>query len=489
MADTLPFALVVLIAAGLGLIAVLSNHLTVRTKTPPPALFLVVSAIAVKVLPSLHAPSERTVERIVTVALVFILFNGGMHIGWTRFRSAVGPIAVVGVAGTFLTVAAATVLAHGAFGLGWYVSLLVGTAVAPTDPAVVFSVLGQREVAGRSGTILEGEAGANDPVGIALMIGLIAAGGLGWHAAAQVGGQFLLQMGVGLAVGVIGGRAVLVFMRRVSLPNEALYPLRTATCAFILFGLATVAHGSGFLAVFVAGIVLGDGRAPYKREVERFHAALASLGEIVAFVVLGLTVDIAEIGRPDVWVPGLILGTALALVIRPVLIGLCLMSAELPSNERSFVLFSGLKGAVPILLGSYLLAADVPGASRLYGIVVVVVVFSVIVQGSLVPTVAWMLHVPMRKVEPEPWGLGVRLQDEPSGVHRFSVGSGSLADGSTIEGLPGFPVDAWVSLVVRDGQLVAVRSDTMLEAGDDVLVLADDDVCQGLASTFEEPTS
>ena len=336
MTDTEPFALLVLVTAGVGLVAVLSNRLTDRVAIPSPALFLVGAAVAVKVIPSLHAPPARTVERVVTVALLCILFDGGMHIGWSRFRSAVAPIAVVGVVGTFVTVAAGAVLVHLAFGLAWYVSLLVATAVAPTDPAVVFSVLGRREVSGPSGTILEGESGANDPVGIALMASLIAAGGLSGGAFAYVGGTFLLQMGIGTAVGVIGGRALLWFMRQVPLPSEGLYPLRTLASVLVLFGVATLARGSGFLAVFVAGVMLGDEPAPHKGDIERFHAALASLAEIVAFLVLGLTVDLAEIARTDVWVPGLLLGAALALVIRPVLVGLCLIPARLKRNQRNF---------------------------------------------------------------------------------------------------------------------------------------------------------
>ena len=234
--------------------------------------------------------------------------------------------------------------------------MLVATAVAPTDPAVVFSVLGRREISGRSGTILEGESGANDPVGIALMASLIAAGGLSAGAFAKVGGEFLLQMGVGAAVGVAGGAALLWFTRRVPLPSEGLYPLRTLACALMLFGAATLAHGSGFLAVFVAGIVLGDARAPYKREIERFHSALASLAEIVAFVVA------RPDRRPGRDLPGRCVDPRAdprrraRLVIRPVLVGLCLIPPGWPANERGFVLFAGLKGAVPILLGIFLLS-------------------------------------------------------------------------------------------------------------------------------------
>jgi cell volume regulation protein A len=485
--DTEPFALLVLVTGGALLLAVLSNRLTRRVPVPSPALFLVGATVAAKVIPALHPPPAKTVERVVTVALLFILFDGGMRIGWSRFRSAAVPIAVVGVIGTFLTVAAGTVLVHVAFGLDWYLSLLVAVAVAPTDPAVVFSVLGRSEVAGRGGTILEGESGANDPVGIALMASFIGAGGLSAGAFAHVGGEFLLQMTVGIAVGVGGGRLMLWTMRQMPLLSEGLYPLRTLASALVLFAIATLAHGSGFLAVFLAGVVLGDERAPYKREIERFHTALASLAEIVAFVVLGLTVDLTEVARPDVWVPGLVVGAALAFVIRPVLIGLCLIPAELRSNQRSFVLFAGLKGAVPILLGSFVVAAHVHDSERIYGIVVVVVVFSVVVQGSLVPTVVRLLDIPMQAVELEPWALGVRLRGEPSGLHRFTVKAGAAADGCTIDDLAGLPGDAWISLVVREGQLVAVRGDTVLRAGDDVLVLADRSASEELSAAFELP--
>ena len=247
---------------------------------------------------------------------------------------------------------------HAAFGLAWYVALLVATAVSPTDPAVVFSVLGQQEIAGRSGTILEGESGANDPVGIALMGGLLAVGGVSGVAFGRVAVDFLLQMTIGVIAGVAGGMVLLWFMRRVSLPSEALYPLRTLASVLLLYGVTTLLHGSGFLAVFVAGIVIGGRRAPYQREVERFHAALAGLAEIVAFVVLGLTIDLNVLARMDVWLPGLILGIALAIVIRPLVVGLCLLPAQLDRGERLFVLFAGLKGAVPILLGDLLLTGQ-----------------------------------------------------------------------------------------------------------------------------------
>ncbi len=487
MSDTYRFALIMSWISAVVLVAVLANRLTDRFKLPAPLLMLVAAAVAAQLVPGLPVPSDGTVQRVVTVALVLILFDGGMHIGWARFRPAAGSIALVGVLGTFLTAAGGAAVLHVAFGVPWYLALLVATAVSPTDPAVVFSVLGQREIAGRSGTILEGESGANDPVGIALMGGLIAAGALSWAAVGYVSVDFLLQMVLGASVGIAGGLGLLAFMRRVTLPSEGLYPLRTLACALLLYGLATLAHGSGFLAVFVAGILIGHRRAPYQREIERFHAALAGLAEIVAFVVLGLTIDLDVLARTDVWLPGLVLWVLLTVVVRPLFVRLCLIPARLQRNERTFVLFAGLKGAVPILLGGLLRAAHVPGADRLYGIVVIVVILSVLVQGSLVPVVARRLRLPMRTITPEPWALGVRLREEPEGAHEFTVAAGSAIDGTTVDEAAELAGDIWISIVVRHSQLVTVRADTRLEAEDIVVVLADANLPSGVAALFTTP--
>jgi potassium/hydrogen antiporter len=487
VSDTARFASIIALTSAVVLAAILVNRLSARLRVPAPVWMLAAAAIGVLVVPGVPTPQDETVQQIVSVVPVLLSFNGGRDIGWMRLRPALGLIIIVGVLGTFLTAAAGGVLLSVVFGVSWYVALLVATAVSPTDPAVVFSVLGQQEIAGRSGTILEGESGANDPVGIALMGGLLAAGGVSGVAFGRVAADFLLQMTVGLAAGVAGGVALLWFMRRVSLPSEALYPLRTLASVLLLYGVTTLLHGSGFLAVFVAGIVIGNRRVPYERDIDRFHAALAGLAEIVAFVVLGLTIDLRVLARTDVWLPGLILGLALAVVIRPLVVGLCLLPAELDRGERVFVLFAGLKGAVPILLGELLLVAEIPDAQRLYGIVVVVVIFSVVVQGSLAPAVARRLGVPMQPVRPEPWAVGVRLQAEPDTAHQVSVAAGSAADGLTVEEVAERASDIWISIVVRDGQLLPVHGDTRLRAGDMLTLLIDGDSREDVTKIFTQP--
>jgi cell volume regulation protein A len=162
-----------------------------------------------------------------------------------------------------------------------------------------------------------------------------------------------------------------------------------------------------------------------------------------------------------------------------------LLPAQLRHNERLFVLFAGLKGAVPILLGVLLLQAHIPGAERLYAIVVVVVGFSVVFQGSLIVPVARYLHLPIRTAEPEPWLLGVRLRDETEGVHRFTVAPGSLADGRTLSQLDELGEDAWVSFLVRESGLVRITGSTQLRAGDELLILAEPECIDKLAQVFQ----
>jgi cell volume regulation protein A len=486
MTGTYQFGLVVLVIGLVGIAAVLSNRLSARLRVPAPAFFLICASVAAQLWPHATLLPIATVERVVTVALAIILFDGGMHIGWRRFRTAAAAIVWVGVAGTLVTAAGAATAAHFVAGMDWRLALLLGTAVAATDPAVVFSVFGRREIAGRTGVLLEGESGANDPVGIALLAALLAAHGSAASVAWHVVAEFTLQMAVGTAVGVLGGIVLLAFMRRVPLPSEGLYAPRVLVGVLCIFGLAVVARGSGFLAVFVAGILIGDEPAPYKREIERFQTSLASLAEIVAFVMLGLTLRLSALGHANAWAEGLAIAALLAFVIRPVLVGLVSLPVRLSLRERVFFLWTGLKGAVPILLGMTILESGTAGAATAYEVIFVIVGFSVMVQGGLVPTLAHRLRIPLRTVDPEPWSLGVRFSQEPEGMHRYQVVAGSPADGSAIGELP-CGEDVWVSLIIRDGSLVTVGADTTLRAGDEVLVLADPDNAQALDRLFTQP--
>jgi potassium/hydrogen antiporter len=376
---------------------VLANKVSERLRIPAAGLFLLTAALASDVWEGLaEALSVRDVERIAVVALIVILFDGGMRVGWQRFRESAVPIVSLGLLGTFATAGLMTLAARYLLDFSWQTAGLLGAALAPTDPAVMFSVFGRSEVAGRTGTILEGESGANDPVGIALMLAAVSLAQTGPTSVGHAIGNFFLQLGVGVAIGVGGAYVLILLLRRIVLPNPALYPLRTLAFAGVIYGLATVAHGSGFLAVYIAGILVGDADVPAKRGIERFHTSLASLAEIVVFVALGLTIDLTALGENHRWLDGLVLAVVLAVVARPLAVAPLLLPAKLSNSERVFVMWSGLKGAVPILLASFAVLGGVANADRIYGIVFVVVAFSVVLQGATIPYAASRLHIEMR---------------------------------------------------------------------------------------------
>lgn len=486
MTEIADFAAVLLLVTGAVGLAVLSTTLTGRIPVPAPAIFLVAAAIVSDIWPHMyeHVPI-LTVERIAVVALIVILFNGGMDIGWRRFRASAGPILSLGVLGTFATAGVVAVFAHYALGFDWTLAGLIGAALAPTDPAVMFSVLGRREIAGRSGTTLEGEAGVNDPAGIALMIGLIE---LATHDDATwfvVVREFVVEMGIGTVTGLAGAFLLLPVLRRLRLPAEGFYPVLALALAGVLYSATSLAHGSGFLAVFIAGLVLGDARLPYKGEIERFHTSLATLAEIVVFVALGLTVSLGSLSA-DVWVDAALLLLALALVARPLVVVVTLARARLRRTELMFIAWTGLKGAVPILLAAFAVIGGVPGSERVYGIVFVVVLLSVVCQGTLVPFVARTLQIPMHERPLRPWRISVGLGQEPDAAHEYTVGAGSRAENQRLRSLP-LGKSAWVTLVVRDGAAVAPRGALQLLAGDRVALLAEPEDAAVLVRLFRAP--
>jgi cell volume regulation protein A len=454
------FGAVVLAVSAALFVALLCMRFADRASLPYAALILVVAALVASA--SSHVQSALSIERVqdlATVALVVILFDGGLQIGAARFRRSLRPILALGVLGTFLTAGVVALAARYVLGFSWIEAGLVGAAIAPTDPAVTFSVLSGREIRGRSGTILQGEAGMNDPVGIALMIGMIELAQEDDGSFSIVLREFALQMSIGLAVGVAGALLARPVLSRLRLTGLALYPIRVLAVAGLVYGVAAVAHGSGFLAVFVAGVLLGDASMLRKGEIESFLSSLGVLAEIAVFIALGLTITAADLGT-STWVDGIVLAVILAFIARPLAVLPLLLPERLTRGERVFIAWGGLKGAVPILLGALALLAGVDGASGLYGIVFIVVLFSVIVQGSSVPYAARRLRIPFR-----------RIDHDLAEVREFVVADRSFANGKRIRQLP-LGEHASLGVLIRNGKPHPIDDRVVLVAGDRVHVYA-----------------
>jgi cell volume regulation protein A len=261
-------------------------------------------------------------------------------------------------------------------------------------------------------------------------------------------------------------------MRHVRLTGPALYPIRVLAGAGIIYGLAAVAGGSGFLAAFVAGVVLGDAAAPRKGEVEDFLSSLSGLAEIAVFVALGLTVGLGDIESGDTVVDGIVLALIVAFVARPLALVPLLLPARLTRGEKAFIAWAGLKGAVPILLGALAYLAQVEDAAELYGIVFIVVLFSVVVQGASVPVVAARLRIPMRRVD-----------HDLAEVLEFVVRDDAFANGRRLSQLP-LGERAWIGVLIRDGQPTAISGSVVLRPGDRVHVYCQPDDAAALERIF-----
>jgi cell volume regulation protein A len=250
VAEISTFGIVVLAVATGAAVLLAWSQITARLPLPGAAFFLVAAAVLSNLLPSVREElSIRSVERIAVVALILILFDGGMNVGWRRFRTAVPAIGLLGIVGTAGTAALMAVFAHYLFGFSWILAGILGAALAPTDPAVMFSVLRERQIGGRASIALEGEAGINDAVAIALVVGLVEYANAAQGSLHVVLREFLVEIGVGFAVGAAAGLVAPFLLRHARFPAEGLYGIAGVVVAALVYGAASSAHGSGFLAV------------------------------------------------------------------------------------------------------------------------------------------------------------------------------------------------------------------------------------------------
>jgi cell volume regulation protein A len=358
-----------------------------RIRLPSPAAFLAVGIAAglLDVAPTGELPIV-TLEQIGAVALFVILFQGGLGTGFGSARAAARPILTLGLLGTIATAGGLALAAHYALGLDWSIALLVAVALAPTDPAAVYAVLRERSGSQRARTVLEGESGFNDPAGIALMVAVTAAVATSHASYGHSAWRFVEELAIGSAAGVAGGLILLAGLRVTRHLEDSIQAVAVVLAVVLLGAVAATLHGSGFLAVYVAGLLLSDAWARQDGAQHVVPQALSAVAEPLLFATLGAAfaplVGLDHIGY------GIFLMIMTVFVVRPIVASVCLIGSDLPAPDRALVSWGGLKGAVPLLLAGYPALEHFDEAGTVAAIVLVATAASLLVQGGTLPLVA-----------------------------------------------------------------------------------------------------
>jgi potassium/hydrogen antiporter len=404
-----------------------------------------------------------------TIALVLIIFEGGLTAGWSEIRPVLGTAASLGTIGTALTAVIAGFAAKLLFGLTTLEGMLVGAAIAATDSAAIFAVLRRSTLEKRLARSLEGESGMNDPVALLLVIGFIEWIQQPGYGLADMAGLLVLKLGLGAVIGYVLGRLAVLALDRVRLPGEGIYPVATIAIAGLAYGLAEVAHGSGFLAVYLTALALGSARIPARRTVVAFHQGLGWVAQISLFILLGLLVFPSRLD--DVAPEALALSAVLILVARPVAAVVATLFARLNMKERLMLGWAGLRGATPIWLATFPVVAGIKESNELFAIVFFVVVSSTLVQGASFEPLAKRLGLttdepalPRRLLE------SGRIRRMGGDVVAYRLPPGAAAAGHPVRDLE-LPREALVNVIVRDGNALPPRGSTELQEGDELHVL------------------
>lgn len=468
-------------AALLLLVGVVGSKAATRLGVPALLLFLGIGMLAgSEGLGGIEFTSVGLARDIGIVALAFILFSGGFDTEWRVVRPVLLPGVLLATVGVAITASVVGVIAAAVLDLPWQTGLLLGAIVSSTDAAAVFSVLRSRALGlkGPLRPLLELESGSNDPMAAFLTIGMLEliAGDLdaGW-----LFPQFVMEMAIGALAGLLLARLAVELINRLRLEYEGLYPVATLALVGLVYGFASLLGGSGFLAAYVAGLVIGNSHVVHKRSLARFHDAVAWLGQIVMFLVLGLLVFPSRVW--EVAVPALLVAVALIFLGRPLAVWLSLLplrlgagfrgGERLGARETTLVSWVGLRGAVPIILATFPLGAGIEGANTIFHVVFFVVIISVLVQGTTIPSVARLLKVDAPPPADPAYPIeSVAHPDAPAALHEVPVPERSAVEGARVFEL-GLPSEVLIVLIDRGGEVIVPRGATEVHVHDKLMVL------------------
>ena len=458
----------VLVGAGVTLLAILAVRVSTRAGLPSLLLYLLMGVVLGENFLGIGFENAELAHALGFAALAVILAEGGLTTEWRSVRPSMRlglSLATLGVAVSVTLVALA---AHYVLGLSWELSVLLGAVTSPTDAAAVFSVLRGLPIAPRLAGALEAESGLNDAPTVVLVT-LISTGSVSDHGALFTLAVIVFELGAGTAIGLGVGFGGAWLIRRAALPASGLYPLSVLCLCLLAYGAAAAAHASGFAAIYVAALVLGNSELPHRTATRSFSEGIAWLAQIGLFVMLGLLLSPEKI-TPSVIAIAVGGSLLLTFVARPISVVLSALLQPMPWRDLAFISWAGLRGAVPIVLATIPFAEGVTDAERLFAIVFVIVVISTLLTGPTLPWVAQRLDV-TRQLEPRSLDLEVApLERVAADMLQVTISPVSQLHGVEVGELR-LPEGSIVSMLVRDGKAIVPDRRTVLRRGDDLLVV------------------
>lgn len=477
----------ILLAAILILFGILSSKLSARLGLPVLVLFLLTGMLAGESgIGGIEFDNPIAAHALGTLALALILFDGGLQTPISSVKLVWKPASILATLGVLITAVITGLAAAMILNLSILEGILIGAIVGSTDAAAVFSLLRNAgvNINRRLKSVLEIESASNDPMAIFLTVGLLEVLVNDMKLGVGMLQLFIMQMGIGALVGLGMGWLSVVVVNRIKLVASGLYPIMVGTFGLLAFGIAANLGGSGFLAIFIAGVIIGNHRMVFQRSTYLFHDGLAWLSQITMFVVLGLLVNPEAL--LDVWMEGLLVAVVLTLVARPLAVAPMLALFGFNAREMTLVSWVGLRGSVPIILAIFPLVFDLPGAALIFNVVFFVVLISATVQGATLPIVARKLGLTeMPPAKPAATLEITALNDVNAEIVEYTLGENPRAAGRLLSQIA-LPDSTVVAMITRDSEVIPPRGSTRLIAGDHLFVVLRPEVRPFVDTVFSQ---
>ncbi len=463
-----------MIGAALIVLSVVTSKASSRLGIPVLLLFLVVGVLAGSHgLGGIHFTDYALTQKLGAFALMFILFSGGMNTDLATIRPVIRPALVLSTLGVIIATVLVGVFALLFLHFSLIEGLLLGATIASTDVAAVFTVLRSKNVGLKTGLapLLELESALNDPMAIFLGVALLSLVGDSERSVVGLLPIFFQQMILGSFIGWGGGKCAALLTNRIKLEYEGLYPVLSLGWIVLLYATTQSLGGSGFLAIYIAGVIVGNGNLLHRKSLIHFHEGLAWLGQIAMFLAMGLLVNPKELWA--IAPLGIALSAFLVCIARPVSVFLCLPMGPFSAREKFMLSWGGLRGAVPIILASYVLASQIPRAIEIFNLVFFVTFFSVLLQGTMIPVVAKWLQVnsPFKERFRFPIEFNP-TKNLKNNLIEIPVPRGSQVVGQSLVEL-GLPKDLLIVLIQRGNDILVPRGGTQIQEQDTLLVLTE----------------